>query len=411
MMSIEFDKSFASQEKSKFWSNKNVLNPYQCFKFSSKKFIFDCDKCDHEFIKTLSSINVSWCPFCSRQKLCENNDCIDCFNKSFASIEKSKFWSNKNIKTPRECFKTTNTKYIFNCEKCNHEIEMSLSLIVYGSWCCYCGNKKLCNEKDCIICFEKSFASHPKHIFWSDKNELTPRQVFKNSLKKMLFNCDCNHDFEIIIANITNLNNWCSYCCNPPQKLCDNNDCETCFNKSFANYSQHKFWSDKNLLKPRQVFKGTNHLYIFDCNKCNKEFECALKYIVYKNTWCPFCKYKTENIVNNYLSSLYTVEIQKSFEWCKNKRKLPFDFCIEEFKLIIELDGFAHFKDILFWNSKAEDVQKIDKLKMLKANENGYSIIRILQEDVFFNKIDWKFILKNSIKLYKTPSIIYHYNL
>lgn len=35
---------------------------------------------------------------------------------------------------------------------------------------------------------------------------------------------------------------------------------------------------------------------------------------------------------------------QKMFDWCKNIRCLPFDFCIEDLKLIIELDDRQHFE-------------------------------------------------------------------
>lgn len=128
----------------------------------------------------------------------------------------------------------------------------------------YCSKhpKKLCENKDCKACFEKSFASIDKSIFWSIKNKLNPRQVFKNSLKKFIFNCECNHEFEIIIANVTNLNNWCSYCCYPPQKLCENNSCKECFNNSFASHPRSKCWSDKNKLTPRHIFKSAHSKYI-----------------------------------------------------------------------------------------------------------------------------------------------------
>jgi hypothetical protein len=39
-------------EKSKNWSNKNKLNPREVSKNSHKKFIFDCDKCDHMNLKS-----------------------------------------------------------------------------------------------------------------------------------------------------------------------------------------------------------------------------------------------------------------------------------------------------------------------------------------------------------------------
>ena len=55
--------------------------------------------------------------------------------------------------------------------------------------------------------------------------------------------------------------------------------------------------------------------------------------------WDPskFNKHKTEAIVEKFLRINYQIETQKIFEWCKNIRCLPFDFYIEELKIIIEL--------------------------------------------------------------------------
>ena len=40
------------------------------------------------------------------------------------------------------------------------------------------------------IPFEKSFASHEKAKYWSDKNKLKPNQVSKACKKKYWFECD-----------------------------------------------------------------------------------------------------------------------------------------------------------------------------------------------------------------------------
>ena len=71
--------------------------------------------------------------------------------------------------------------------------------------------------------------------------------------------------------------------------------------------------------------------------------------------------------------------------WCKKKR---FDFCIPEDNIIIELDGAQHFRQVRSWVSPEEQF-KIDKYKEKCANENQFSTIRLLQEDVFFNRYDW----------------------
>ena len=50
--------------------------------------------------------------------------------------------------------------------------------------------------------------------------------------------------------------------------------------------------------------------------------------------------------------------------------------------------------------------QKRDKYKMRKATKNGYSIIRILQKDVYYNKNAWESTLINQIHKYKQPTVM-----
>ena len=81
-----------------------------------------------------------------------------------------------------------------------------------------------------------------------------------------------------------------------------------------------------------------------------------------------------------------------------NVKHLPFDFVIEERKIIIELDGPQHFKQVSNWVSPEINLTN-DLFKMDCANKNGFSIIRILQKDVFNNKYDWLSELINKIEL------------
>ena len=471
---IPFEKSFASHEKAKYWSDKNVLKPNQVALNSNKKFWFNCD-CGHEFNKILSCIagkKNGWCPYCSNKKLCENEDCKSCFDKSFASNDKAQYWSEKNTLIPRQVFKNSHNKYIFNCD-CGHIIEQLLSHITRGNWCPYCSNPpiKLCENKDCKNCFDKSFASHDKSKYWSEKNKLVPRQVFKNSNNKYIFKCSCLHEFEINCANI-NSNFWCPYCSNPSKKLCENNDCQQCFEKSFTSHEKANYWSEKNALIPRQVFKSSGKKYWFICN-CSHNFECNLSSIikgiwcpycsnkklcdkedcndcynksfasqekanywsiknkltarqVFKNSnkkfifvceknheftsnlanisnncWCPYCVNKTEQKLYDNLQPIYNnLEQQYKVNWCKSdttNKCYPFDFVLADQKIIIELDGLQHFEQVSNWDSP-DKVHERDKYKMKQANDNGYSVIRILQEDVFYDTYQWLDELKTNIE-------------
>ena len=403
--------SFASHEKSKYWSKNNYqLTPRNVFKSCGRKIWFDCN-CGHNFDSIIYNININnrWCSYCSNKKLCDNNDCILCLNKSFASHNNSKYWSDKNQLTPREVFKSSDTKYIFNCD-CGHDFE---SILSNRSLCPYCSNppKKLCDNNDCILCLNKSFASHNNSKYWSNKNQLTPREVFKNCNDKFWFNCDCGHDFETQLNSI-NHNQWCPYCSNPPKKLCINNDCVLCFNKSFASHKKSKYWSEKNKLTPREVFKNNHDKFWFNCEH-KHIFEISTNNIN-KNQWCSICKNKTEKLIFEFLISLYTSTIhQYKPDWCKNSetnRHLPFDFFITELKIIIELDGRQHFEYIIRFQNNVDDNQDRDVYKSLLALQNGISVIRISQVDVWENKIDWKKLLIDEIekiKLSPKPLISY----
>ena len=69
-------------------------------------------------------------------------------------------------------------------------------------------------------------------------------------------------------------------------------------------------------------------------------------------------------------------------------------------KIIIEVDGPQHFKQIASWLSP-EETLTIDLYKMDCANKNSFSVIRILQEDVLYDRYDWlDELTKNIYKCY-----------
>jgi very-short-patch-repair endonuclease len=305
----------------------------------------------------------------------------------FSEHPKSKFWSNRNLVKPNEVALNSHKKFWFDCGECGHPFESSLLNINQGNnWCGFCSNppKKLC---DCIICYNKSFASHPKSICWLDENNISPSKVFKCAdRKKFKFKCDkCIHTFEINLKDVVIKGHWCSYCSH--QKLCENKECSICWDNSFASIERSKFLNDKTI-NPRMLFKSTNKKFKFNCDVCNKIFVSPLSAVT-NGVWCSLCFNKTEKILFDKLFEKYgNLKRQYKIDWCKNIKHLPFDFVIEERKTIIELDGKQHFEQIGNWQSPEKNRER-DLYKMKCANENGFSVIRILQEDVFKNKYDW----------------------
>ena len=98
---------------------------------------------------------------------------------------------------------------------------------------------------------------------------------------------------------------------------------------------------------------------------------------------------KTERKVFEYLTKMgLTVVRQFKLEDCKRLKHLPYDLCIPEHKVIVEVDGMQHFKTIRNWAPCEQTLQR-DIFKMQKADQAGYKIIRVFQEQAFRESDVW----------------------
>ena len=434
--------------------NKGLI-PRDIFKFSNKKFWFKCDECNHDINKNISNIvsKNRWCPFCSipTQKICNKKSCIYCFESSFASYNgkttngklKINCWhSTKNGKlTPRSLIKRSIKKCWFQCDNCPHSFISSIDNIISNSWCPYCctPSKQFCDDKNCNYCFEKSFASY-KGKTMNDKLKIDcwhptkngknkPSNIFKSSGKKYWFQCDkCPHSFEKVLASVF-IGIWCPYCCIPSKQFCNDKNCNHCFEKSFASYDEktingklkidcwHPTKNGKN--KPLNVFKSSGKKYWFQCDMCHNSFETRPNHVTGKNSWCPNCKNKTELKLYNWLLEQDCIEdVKKEYKptWCStqfrhiNKKKVSkngkyqyrYDFLItfkNNKKLIIELDGAQHFKQVMNWKTPLEN-QIRDKYKEFLAKKHKIPLTRCIQEDVYMDRNNWEQKLKRKLKKY-----------
>jgi len=253
-------------------------------------------------------------------------DCPKCYELSFASSPKVSFWSDSNIKTPRQVFKSARGVYKFNCIDCKTVFEISLTKVTQGLWCSHCKGGNLCSSEDCMMCFNRSFASNPKSVCWSDENKLSARQVSKNSNLKWKFDCEkCFHPFELKLVDCTQRGNWCPYCSS--KKLCDDEECTFCFDKSFASSPKAKFWSEENKTVPRKVFKSSHVRYIFDCDICEHSFDIRLDDAFKRDTWCQYCKggLLCENKNCNFCFDKSFASHPQAEFWSKNNTVSPRD--------------------------------------------------------------------------------------
>lgn len=404
-----YRRTFASSDKAQYWSSRNKVSPREVFLATDQKYWFDCPDCGHEFLQRLDSIKKGkWCRYCRHQDICSDDNCDFCYSISFASNEMNKYWSKKNNNIrPRDVLASSNKPYWFDCPGCGHELYQILGSITNsGCWCKYCESKELCKDNDCNYCYMKSFASHERSKCWNtEKNELSPREIFLGSSKKYHFICDiCNHKLYISVGGVAR-GKWCKYCAH--QDLCNNELCKMCLSNSFASHSQVKYWNyKKNKIHPRNILRGSEMMCWFTCEKCGHDFNPRLNFIS-RGGWCKNCKHKTELKLYNHLISLgYSPVRQVKFDWCKNgatNKHLLFDFIIDN--IIIELDGPQHYTQVSNWE-EPESIQVRDRYKEERALANGYSIIRIKQEEVWKDLEPWKDLLSNAMTIAKEQSCI-----
>ena len=149
-------------------------------------------------------------------------------------------------------------------------------------------------------------------------------------------------------------------------------------------------------------------LYTGKINKIMLEHSCGNKYEVWPNDiWnkhlgeCLVCKdnfSRGHKKIRNFLSKYVIFQEEKVFEDCigRKNRKLPFDFYIPIFNLIIEFDGEQHYK--VKWSEKEfHRTLRNDKIKNEYCKEKGINLLRISYQDI--NKIDM--ILKETFNDYR----------
>jgi hypothetical protein len=175
--------------------------------------------------------------------LCDDEQCDICNPRRLSNSCLSRFFSNKNKESPFKIFVTSSKYFYFDCDQCGHTSYKRLNNIksdnLYG-FCSYCVGKDLCGNESCQFCWNKSFASHPKAAFWSDKNDMKPWMINKGSKQKYYFHCDiCTHELYLSPGRITNelAPIWCRIC--HSNELCQE-PCSICFEKSLATCDKSK---------------------------------------------------------------------------------------------------------------------------------------------------------------------------
>jgi len=340
-----------------------------------------------------------------KTRLCGYFHCDFCWNKSFASHHRARYWNwEKNFLMDKE------GNYIYDDNESPIKImpwHIPYSSHNYYDFFCMMYHEYSAqptsvtstrgNEEGCWCSFHqkprkwiKTFEEENPEISetWDyEANFLGPDDFSAGSSVEAFFVCkECCHRYKTQLCHISiSKTTRCPYCSG--LYICGRKDCQMCYEKSFAIHYRAKYMLEGYLngyLKSYELFCDTNYSFWFRCEKKHK-FEATLHSISQGSKWCPHCRLVSlaEDRMECFLSSFFGKDRYKrdaKFNWAISDIGHPFryDFHIPEFSTLLEIDGEQHFRENEgYWIMSLEEQQERDVLKMKLAIENGMSVIRI----------------------------------
>lgn len=245
---------------------------------------------------------------------------------------------------------------------------------------CKCGNEfetafdtfKNANQRQCPDCGIELRASSKRANLdkaiksFSSKGLNLISKEYINARSKLLAK---DKDGYKVLISLDNLNGG-----KTPQRFYQNNP---------YTIDNIKIWLAKNNCNFEIIstkFISANDNLEFKCSK-GHIFSTSWNRIKNQNVGCSICvQSKGEDLISEYLLNQNLLfEREKTFENCKYKKKLRFDFYIDSLNVCIEFQGVQHYKPISHFGGYARyNAQlKKDNIKVEFCKKNNIRLIRI----------------------------------
>jgi hypothetical protein len=288
---------------------------------------------------------------CVRNIIRTKNICIKCIpeisEKNLSKIERN------NLSIVSINGKSINVE----CKKCNYTITDNIRNLTYEKFQC----------KYCILL---------------DKSEVL--KYGKSKLVKInggIIDLICCNGHEYKQNRINLIQNKCCKKCYDIEKHKSSDEILEMFLEKHGDSFKYDMQNYKNQQSKIEITcksghkfhqKVSNHLQGKGCLTCNESSgEREIKVIL-------------DSLNINYTT-------QKKFDDCKYQEKLPFDFYLDEFNILIEYDGIQHFKPIEYFGgiNGFEKTKIRDKIKNEYCKKNNIHLIRVSYLDDIQEKLEF----------------------
>lgn len=284
--------------------------------------------------------------------------------------------NNNNIKLITDKINNAKQKVMWYCSIHNVKFKKSWNEIKNGSNCQLCGREKYLNSKKHTIEYIKETALNKYGIKILENHYI-------NNETKMAFICN-KHKKEGVQyktwGNIISKKSACVYC-SKESYINKITKSHSKFKDEFYNihgYDRYTILSEYKTCKIKIKIK---------CNICGNIFNSSPSHLL-EGHGCPFCvKSKGENRVENILKQNNIKYIREyMFDDCLGrtlKRKIPFDFYLEEYNLCIEYQGKQHYEPVELFGGGDSFKKQIenDNIKRAYCKNNNINLLEICYKD------------------------------
>ena len=317
--------------------------------------------------------------------------------------EVKEYISEHNCELLSKEYKNNNTKLDVKCS-CGNIFQVDFNTFKKGQQQCKkCGMKIRSKKRLESVNSKTEYYSYEKikNIIENNSTVKLISKEYNGCFEKLELKCECGNHFKQTFNYINQKikNNQKVLCPSCIKEINDENFRWTekeINQKLFNKYKYQKF-----SIYDYENYTNKNGKNKFIHNECGHIFECSLSSLLYSGRLCPNCERKYSKGVYNIIHYLNENNIkyiqEKSFDDCRYKRKLFFDFYLPKYNCCIEYDGEQHTRPNGFYNKKEnfKITQKRDKIKDEYCINNNIPLLRIsYKENDFVNEKINNFINK-----------------
>ena len=327
-----------------------------------------------EYINSKTKIEVS-CKTCGNiwnpipSNLLKGCSCPKCRKKEQIkklTFTKEQFVEKYNSKYPNKIdilgeYVNAKTKIVCKCKKCQNLFSMTPDNLLKG--------------EGCICLIENSTLKKTTQQFKNEYYKKFPNSKviimgeYIGCKEKIKCQCEeCNYEWETT-----------------PDCLLRGSSCYRCrghiakTTKEFKDEYYEKF--PNSSISIIGEYKKENIPIKCKCNICQNIWETTNPHRLLNGCGCPKCSNSKGNNVIKDILTLHNINYveEKTFENCKMKCFLRFDFFLPKYNILIEYDGEQHFTNSSYYGGKNEFNKRIeyDNIKNTYCKNNNIFLLRI----------------------------------